>query len=357
MELGTPITPELSRGGPGALAITAARKVFRTPEGGEVRALDEVTLTVESGEFFVLLGPSGCGKTTLLRAIAGLESLDSGTIYLGDQRLDTVPPYARKVNTVFQSYALFPHLSVAENISFGLEMAGAKRKSTNNRVEEMLALVQLDGLGSRKPNQLSGGQQQRVALARALATEPQVLLLDEPLAALDLKLRRGMQSELKRLQNATGVTFVFVTHDQEEALALGDRIAVFSAGQLRQVGTPQEIYESPTDRFVADFIGEASVLNTAAALLQGLPDTSFASGRSDLVVVRPERVQFSTDVVHARGALTETQYSGADRHSVVTLDDGQIVRIRTNATSWVPEINATVGIRFDEHSLRAVADS
>jgi spermidine/putrescine transport system ATP-binding protein len=343
--------------GPGALAIDAAKKTFHTPEGGQVRALDDVSLTIQSGEFFVLLGPSGCGKTTLLRAIAGLESLDSGTIHLGGDRLDTVPPYARKVNTVFQNYALFPHLSVADNISFGLEMAGAKRKSAAARVEQMLTLVQLDGLGTRRPNQLSGGQQQRVALARALATEPQVLLLDEPLAALDLKLRRGMQSELKRLQSTTGVTFVFVTHDQEEALALGDRIAVFSSGKLRQCGTPQEIYEHPTDRFVADFIGEASVLDTTTPALSQLPDSAFATERHPLVVVRPERVRFTTEESHVIGHLTESQYSGADRHSVVTLEDKQIIRVRTNATSWFPELNSAVGLQFEDGSLRAVADA
>ncbi len=343
--------------GPGALQINAACKTFHTPEGGEVRALDDVTLTIDSGEFFVLLGPSGCGKTTLLRAIAGLESLDSGTIRLGGERLDTVAPYARKVNTVFQSYALFPHLSVADNISFGLEMAGAKRKTTRGRVDEMLALVQLDGLGSRRPNQLSGGQQQRVALARALATEPQVLLLDEPLAALDLKLRRGMQSELKRLQTTTGVTFVFVTHDQEEALALGDRIAVFSSGKLRQCGTPQEIYEYPTDRFVADFIGEASVLDTTSSLFGKLPDITFATERTALVVVRPERVRFATESAHITGRLTESQYSGADRHSIVKMDDGQLVRVRTTATTAIPEIDSTVGLIFEPASLRAVADA
>ncbi|MDR3360925.1 MAG: ATP-binding cassette domain-containing protein, partial [Bifidobacteriaceae bacterium] len=225
------------------LTMLALRKTFAGAEGGEVRALDGVSLEILRGEFFVLLGPSGCGKTTLLRAIAGLEPLDSGEIYLGDQHIDVLPPAKRPVNTVFQSYALFPHLTIWENVAFGLRMAKWPKPKIERRVAEMLELVQLPGAGPRKPSQLSGGQQQRVALARALAKEPAVLLLDEPLSALDLKLRRGMQTELKRIQRDTGITFVFVTHDQEEALTLGDRIAVFQEGQAIQVGTPEQIYD------------------------------------------------------------------------------------------------------------------
>ncbi|MGO3148388.1 MAG: ABC transporter ATP-binding protein, partial [Leucobacter sp.] len=197
------------------LTISAARKTFVTPEKTYVNAIDDVSFSIRQGEFFVMLGPSGCGKTTLLRTIAGLDTLDGGEIRLGTRRIDELAPHARPVNTVFQSYALFPHLTIGENIAFGLEMERRPKREVDQRVQEMLELVQLQDMANRKPSQLSGGQQQRVALARALAKQPEVLLLDEPLAALDLKLRRGMQSELKRLQRTTGVTFVFVTHDQE----------------------------------------------------------------------------------------------------------------------------------------------
>jgi spermidine/putrescine transport system ATP-binding protein len=202
------------------LVISGARKTFITPEKVELNAVDNVSFTINAGEFFVMLGPSGCGKTTLLRSIAGLETLDAGSITLGDQRIDNIAPHLRPVNTVFQSYALFPHLTVWQNVAFGLEMERKPKDEIATAVDEMLALVRLSDLASRKPSEISGGQQQRVALARALAKRPQVLLLDEPLAALDLKLRRGMQSELKNLQETTGITFVFVTHDQEEALSM-----------------------------------------------------------------------------------------------------------------------------------------
>src|SRR5215467_10863062 len=237
------------------------RALTKTFEGGTVRAVDSVSLAIRSNEFFTLLGPSGCGKTTLLRLIAGFEMQDSGTIAVEGKSLDGLPPYRRPVNTVFQSYAVFPHLTVAENVAFGLDMTRHPRAEIEARVKEMLGLVKLEGLESRKPAQLSGGQQQRVALARALANKPRVLLLDEPLSALDLKLRTEMQLELKRLQHEIGVTFVFVTHDQHEALTMSDRIAVMRAGHILQVGTPEEIYEHPTARFVADFIGETNLLD------------------------------------------------------------------------------------------------
>ena len=223
-------------------------------------ALNDVSVSIAHNEFFTLLGPSGCGKTTLLRAIAGFEHVSSGDICIGGQRVNDLPPYKRRVNTVFQSYALFPHMSVAENIAFGLEMQGLERKVIPARVKEMLALVQMEHLATRKPFELSGGQQQRVALARALAPKPDVLLLDEPLSALDLKLRKEMQVELKRVQKEAGITFIFVTHDQEEALTLSDRIAVMSAGKILQIGNPNDIYERPQHRFVAQFIGDINFL-------------------------------------------------------------------------------------------------
>ena len=242
------------------LAIDGVSKSFRDPKGAEVRALDNVTLRIPTGEFVVLLGPSGCGKTTLLRSIAGFEKIDSGSINLGGKRIDQLPPHKRPVNTVFQSYALFPHMSVAQNIAFGLENEKIEKSEIKSRVAQVLELVEMSALADRKPSQMSGGQQQRAALARALAKKPKVLLLDEPLAALDLKLRKSMQIELKRIHRATGTTFLFVTHDQNEAMALGDRIAVFNNGQLQQVGTPFEIYTAPKTEFVANFIGESTVL-------------------------------------------------------------------------------------------------
>ncbi|MEE9101011.1 MULTISPECIES: ABC transporter ATP-binding protein [Pseudomonas] len=223
-------------------------------------ALNEVSVDIAHNEFFTLLGPSGCGKTTLLRSIAGFENVTSGDILVGGERVNDLPPYRRRINTVFQSYALFPHMSVSENIAFGLEMQGLARGEIPGRVKEMLALVQMEHLARRKPAELSGGQQQRVALARALAPKPSVLLLDEPLSALDLKLRKEMQVELKRVQEEAGITFIFVTHDQEEALTLSDRIAVMSHGNIMQIGTPNEIYERPRHRFVAQFIGDINFL-------------------------------------------------------------------------------------------------
>lgn len=243
-----------------ALSVRGVTKEFSTPEGGVVRALDDVSLDIAEGSFTVLLGPSGCGKTTLLRCIAGLETPDSGEIALKGVRIDDVPVWKRRVNTVFQSYALFPHMTVAQNIAFGLQMDGMPKAQISAKVDEALAMVRLEGLGGRKPSQLSGGQQQRVALARALAKHPEVLLLDEPLSALDLKLRRGMQSELKRLQRETSITFVLVTHDQEEAMAMADTVAVFDSGSIVQVGAPRDVYLRPQTRFVADFIGEANVM-------------------------------------------------------------------------------------------------
>ena len=247
-----------------AVEVASVRKSYPAPGGGTVRALGGVSLAVARGAFFTLLGPSGCGKTTLLRLIAGFETPDAGRVLIGGRDVTAQPPSRRPVNTVFQSYALFPHLSVARNVGFGLAMQGRPRAEVAATTERMLALVRLEGMAGRKPAQLSGGQQQRVALARALAPAPEVLLLDEPLSALDLVLRREMQRELKRLQHETGITFVFVTHDQEEALTMSDRIAVMDGGEVLQEGTPREIYDAPESRFVAGFIGETNFLTGRA---------------------------------------------------------------------------------------------
>ncbi|MCS6848717.1 MAG: ABC transporter ATP-binding protein, partial [Anaerolineae bacterium] len=227
---------------------------------GDVIAVDHVSMGIRQKEFFAMLGPSGCGKTTSLRMIAGFERPTSGEIYIDGKAMGNTPPFHRNVNTVFQSYALFPHMTVEQNVGFGLEMKGVSRSEIIRRVGEALELVRLPQMAKRYPRQMSGGQQQRVALARALVNRPKVLLLDEPLGALDAKLRKEMQIELKTLQREVGITFIFVTHDQEEALTMSDRIAVFSKGKVLQIGTPLEIYERPTTRFVADFIGETNFL-------------------------------------------------------------------------------------------------
>jgi len=365
------------------LIIDGVSKRFATPEGGEVRALDDVSLTVDPGEFIVLLGPSGCGKTTLLRCIAGLEYPDEGTIHLGEERIDTQPAYRRRVNTVFQSYALFPHMSVADNVRFGLDMDGMDRPSAKARVSQMLDLVQLAGYESRRPNQLSGGQQQRVALARALAKGPDVLLLDEPLSALDLKLRRGMQIELKRIQAVTGVTFVFVTHDQDEAMSMGDRIAVFASGAIAQLGRPRDVYERPATRYVADFVGESTFVTatcegTGADAGYRLPgggrlahtelDTGGgpppSPGSEVLLTVRPEHLVI-VDVAgpdetsgqpRITGTVRDVSYAGREVRVTLVAPDGMLVTTRLPARgAAVPDTGQQVTVQFLPHVVRAVA--
>ena len=298
-----------------AIDVVNVTKVFGGGQDASVRALDGVSVQIRDNEFFTLLGPSGCGKTTLLRMIAGFEEPTSGHIVLHGQPIEGLPPHKRPVNTVFQSYALFPHMSVRENIRFGLEMKGVDRGRADARVAEMVALVKLGGMENRRPAQLSGGQQQRVALARALASEPQVLLLDEPLSALDLKLRREMQIELKRLQKETGITFIFVTHDQEEALTMSDRIAVMSQGLILQTGGPREIYDRPARRFVANFIGESNFFDGALATRLGAPDGA-------TLAVRPERVQLANGGDGLDGMVETVVYIGTDTAYHVRLVEG-----------------------------------
>jgi putative spermidine/putrescine transport system ATP-binding protein len=268
-----------------------------------VRAVDDVRLTIEAGEFFTLLGPSGSGKTTCLRMIGGFTLPTAGRILIGGQDVTLRPPYLRPVNTVFQDYALFPHMSIRDNVAYPLMVRKVARAQREAKADELLALVQLPGVGERRPAQLSGGQRQRVALARALISQPQVLLLDEPLGALDLKLREQMQSELKALQRRLGITFLFITHDQHEALSMSDRIGIFHAGRLEQVGTPQSVYESPATHFVAQFVGAANVLDGAAARqLAGLPRA----------LLRPERITLGeAHGARASGTVSEVQYFGA----------------------------------------------
>jgi putative spermidine/putrescine transport system ATP-binding protein len=293
----------------------------------QVRAVDDLDLDIEDGEFFSMLGPSGSGKTTVLRLIAGFEPPTSGTIRLGDEDVTRRPPYARDVNTVFQDYAIFPHMSVLENVEYGLRVKKVAKVERRRRAEEALATVRLTGFEARRPHQLSGGQRQRVALARALVNRPKVLLLDEPLGALDLKLRREMQVELRDIQHEVGITFVFVTHDQEEALTMSDRIAVFNEGRIQQLATPRELYEKPASSFVAGFVGTSNLLSGAVA--QQL------LGRAGTFVVRPEKIAMvaegsattSEAAVVAPGVVREVVYLGASTHTVVELDVGATLTV------------------------------
>ncbi len=326
--------------GPG-LTVRRVTKVFEAAGGAPLRAVDDLSLDIRRNEFFTLLGPSGCGKTTLLRMIAGLEQPTAGEVLLDGVPLRGLPPYRRPINTVFQSYALFPHMSVGENVAFGLEMRGRGSAEVARKVEEVLALVRLEGLAGRPPSQLSGGQQQRVALARALANEPKILLLDEPLSALDLKLRKQMRLELKRLQRATGITFIFVTHDQEEALIMSDRIAVLSAGRVLQIGTPEEIYRRPRSRFVADFIGDTNIIlgRPAAALRLPTPVAARQAAKELSVAIRPESCRLVNGAAPEAEAnvfaaeVREIEYLGADTClllEVAGLDTTITVRLRNS---------------------------
>jgi putative spermidine/putrescine transport system ATP-binding protein len=289
---------------------------------GDVVAVDDLALEVAAGEFFTMLGPSGSGKTTTLRLIAGFELPDEGRVLLKGLDVTRQPPFARDVNTVFQDYALFPHLTVGENVAYGLKVKRVKRAERNRRSAEALALVRLGGLEGRKPSQLSGGQRQRVALARAIVNRPQVLLLDEPLGALDLKLRQEMQIELKRIQQEVGITFVYVTHDQEEALTMSDRMAVFNNGRIEQVGAPAEVYEHPETEFVAGFVGVSNVLERAM------------NGQQGRFTVRPEKIHLleESDTAAAgahseTGTIRDVVYVGMVTRYAVDLDEGGVLMV------------------------------
>jgi putative spermidine/putrescine transport system ATP-binding protein len=331
------------------VVLSGIRKTY-----GDVVAVDSVDLEVARGEFFTMLGPSGSGKTTTLRVIAGFERPDTGTVRLGGLDVTNRPPYDRDVNTVFQDYALFPHMTVGENVEYGLRVKGVKRAERRNRAEEALALVRLEGFRDRKPVQLSGGQRQRVALARAIVNRPQVLLLDEPLGALDLKLRQEMQSELKRIQQEVGITFVYVTHDQEEALTMSDRIAVFSQGRIDQIGSPADVYERPANEFVAAFVGISNLLER--------------DGRR--FTIRPEKIRLIDEAEPAepgdhveRGTIREVVYAGMVTRYVVGLEQGgEVVVVRQNtsgpeaagregehaAVAWSPESTFDIATEREE---------
>jgi putative spermidine/putrescine transport system ATP-binding protein len=280
---------------------------------GDVRAVDGIDLSVRRGEFFTMLGPSGSGKTTTLRLIAGFEQPDAGRVVLAGRDVTEQPPYARDVNTVFQDYALFPHMTVDENVGYGLRIKRVPRGERRKRVAEALQTVRLEGLGGRKPSQLSGGQRQRVALARAIVNHPQVLLLDEPLGALDLKLRQGMQIELKRIQREVGITFVYVTHDQDEALTMSDRVAVFESGRIEQIGSPAEIYEYPRTEFVAGFVGVSNVFDR---------DGSRISVRPEKIRLLDEGEKADADAHVEHGRIREVVYAGMATRYIVELDGG-----------------------------------
>jgi spermidine/putrescine transport system ATP-binding protein len=343
---------------------------------GEVRALDNVSVTIRQNEFFTLLGPSGCGKTTLLRLIAGFEMPTDGSILLDGEEVAHLPPFKRHVNTVFQSYALFPHMTVAQNIAFGLEMLGKPKAEVQTTVAAMLKLVRMEEMKDRRTSQISGGQQQRVALARALAPRPKVLLLDEPLSALDLKLRKEMQIELKRMQLETGITFIFVTHDQEEALTMSDRIAVMSKGHILQIGSPTEIYEHPADRFVADFIGETNFIEAEVIERIGedgkirLPSgvavshkmsTSAGVGSHVTLAIRPERIDLlrPDGEAHLKGRVDNIVYFGTDTTFHVGLESGQAITVRVQNRRGhqdVLQVGDAVGLRIAPEAMQILRD-
>jgi putative spermidine/putrescine transport system ATP-binding protein len=344
---------------------------------GEVAAVAGVDLEIAAGEFFTMLGPSGSGKTTCLRMIAGFEVPDAGRIELAGRDVSRLPPQERDVNTVFQDYALFPHMSVADNVGYGLRVKKVPPKERASRVADALALVRLDAHGGRRPGQLSGGQRQRVALARALVNHPRVLLLDEPLGALDLKLRQELQSELKRIQREVGITFVYVTHDQDEALSMSDRIAVMDAGRVVQIGTPREVYDEPSSRFVAGFVGVSNLLELPVAggedgmtrLTLGPDDRVLVPGdvpgEVAVVTVRPERIRLlgardaagGEDCV-AAGILRETLFAGPTTRLIVDLDGGgSLVVVRPNVQTGESEAEgagARVVLAWSREATRLV---
>ena len=373
----TTVTP--ARPGPASEPTITIDRVSKSFGGGAdaVHAVDGVSIGIGRGEFFTLLGPSGCGKTTLLRMIAGFEHPTAGRILLDGQDISGLPPFKRPVNTVFQNYALFPHMTVAQNIGFGLEMLGKSKPEIASTVDRMLKLVRMEDLKDRRTSQISGGQQQRVALARALAPQPKVLLLDEPLSALDFKLRKDMQIELKRLQNETGITFVFVTHDQEEALTMSDRIAVMSKGKVLQIGSPREIYERPSERFVANFIGDTNFLSadlvsvglatgtvelaSGARLAVSLPADGTAAHGKVTVVVRPEHARLTRDktgLIFA-GTLENMVYFGTDTHYHLKLNSGDSFMVRQqNVRGDAPPfaVGETLGVVVGDNVAQLLKD-
>ena len=340
---------------PAAVRLEGVRKVF-----GEVEAVAGIDLDIAEGEFFSMLGPSGSGKTTTLRMIAGFELPTAGRILLHGEDVSQRPPFERDVNTVFQDYALFPHMTVGDNVAYGLMIRKVPKDERRARVADALRMVRLEGLDGRKPSQLSGGQRQRVALARALINRPKVLLLDEPLGALDLKLREEMQIELKRIQQEVGITFIYVTHDQEEALTMSDRLAVFNRGRIEQVGAPADVYERPATAFVAGFVGTSNLLSGEAARA--------ILGEDGLFTIRPEKIHFADldealepDEVSALGRVAEVVYIGPDTRYIVALDAGaELVvtqqNLHTSSSEALAARGRSVRLSWKRRHCRPVAD-
>jgi len=357
------------------LEIEHATKRFATPEGHHITALDDVSLSVGENEFLTLLGPSGCGKTTLLRAISGFEDLDSGMIRIDGNDVSEWPAHQRPVNTVFQKYALFPHLSVARNVAYSLEIARTPKQEIQTRVGEMLELVGLDGFGGRKITQLSGGQQQRVALARSLIARPKILLLDEPLSALDKNLRHKMQQELKSLQDEIGISFVFVTHDQEEALTMSDRIAVLAHGKIQQLGSPEDLYRRPSSIFVAEFLGGNNMFDGHVATCDAhdarldltlgqsvaVPKRNLTEGQAIKLLIRPEDVIINAPNVSGgltfTGTVSETYFVGTDYQLVVNIPNADPMRVTTRiGFAQAPTIGADITLTVPTDAIHVIAD-
>jgi spermidine/putrescine transport system ATP-binding protein len=362
-----------------AVEIRAVTKLFSSKRGKSlevVYAVKEMNLSIPRGKFFTLLGPSGCGKTTTLRLIAGFETPTSGEVFIQGKAMSKVPPNHRPVNTVFQNYALFPHMNVARNVAFGLEIKRVPKADRVRLVGEALELVKLGNMGDRKPSQLSGGQQQRVALARALVNRPEVLLLDEPLGALDLKLRKAMQIELKHIQEQVGITFVYVTHDQEEALTMSDLIAVMKDGLIQQLGNPVTLYKTPVNKFVADFIGESNFINgtvefvkggKASVMVGGEPvevgngEGNLKAGEAVTFTIRPEKIDLSkAGTGGPSGTIQDRVYIGTDTRYLVALISGEtvIVRIQNGCGSEAGEFakGERVVIHWSPEDARMLKD-
>ena len=356
--------------------VTSVRLKHMVKTFGDVRAVDDLTLEIHDGEFLSLLGPSGCGKTTTLRMLGGFEEPTSGTIYFGDVNVTDLPPYRRDVNTVFQSYALFPHLSVADNIAFGLRRKGVSKAQARLRVDEMLSLVDLEGRGDRKPNQLSGGQQQRVALARALVNQPKLLLLDEPMSALDAKLRKTMQLELKRIQSQVGITFLYVTHDQEEAMTMSDRIVVMNRGRIEGIGSPRDVYEQPSTEFVATFLGASNLLaatlepssgdiavtshaygtfrSPAARTPQGLTGAVKVGVRPEKIQIQPQGATVNSADNSLTGRVLVSTFTGVGNQYVVAAPHGEefVVYAQNSGQAYVPRSGEEVLLTWPvEHTF------
>ena len=358
-----------------AVHIENVRKVYGPADTGVV-ALEKIDLEIKDNEFFTLLGPSGCGKTTLLHMLAGFQDATSGSIRLFGEEISELPPNKRPVNTVFQHYALFPHMTVAKNIAFGLERLKVDQHDIRNRVNEMLELAQLSDLRNRRPSELSGGQQQRVAMARALAPRPKVLLLDEPLSALDLKLRQAMRVELKRIQRESGITFIFVTHDQEEALTMSDRIAVIAEGRIKQLGTPISIYEEPNGKFVAEFIGDTNLIKvtidkikdgkavcltrTGAIIECALRGQTVDVDQAD-ILIRPERLSISKGLDREKlgGRVVRIVYLGTDTQVIVEQADHSELMVRMQNTRRAQsdiQVGDEVSLIADSSSVQLLID-